>query len=181
MTTNTKTNIEIWLYDNVFNNQKIPFRSALWSFYNRTKRRVAIIKSWSILFKFWKIPTYISNFNNAVDFAKDEIKHLNNEIGNKEYLIERLIERLVDEYVDQQMSEEEAHREAYKFAYRGDDEWYRYLPSKFQTEKEEDEIFDNDLDAYLTRDPIGDATNEQMMNYELCQLKEGGIYENANR
>ena len=83
---------------------------------------------------------------------------------------------LVHEYAEK-YSEKEAHREAYEFAYRHDDQWYRHLPNKFQTEKEADQIFDEDLDNYLTRDPIGDAGNIEVMNWELSELKKGGLYE----
>ena len=85
---------ETWLYNNVFNNEKISFRHALCSSYWRFKRRVKIIKSWSIFFKFWKIPTYIDNFNDAVNFAKCEIKDLRKVIERKEDQVEYLIETL---------------------------------------------------------------------------------------
>ena len=39
------------------------------------------------------------------------------------------------------------------------------------------EVFDEDLDAYLTRAPIGDASNTEVMNWELSELKKGGLYE----
>jgi len=126
--------------------------------------------------KVWKMPDYIMNFQGAVQLAKYEIRDLNDRLKNKEAIIERLIERLVDEYAEK-YSEKEAHREAYEFAYRDDDQWYRHLPNKFQTEKEADEIFDEDLDNYLTRDPIGDASNTEVMNWELSELKKGGLYE----
>ena len=177
MKTKTKTNIEIWLYDNVFNNDKISFRHALWSFYCRSKRRVAIIKSWSIFFKFWKIPTHIANFNNAVDFAKHEIKELREVIEDKDYLIEKLIEQLIIEYTNHLgMSEEEAYREAHQRAYEFDS-WIDHIPSKYLTEDEAEGKFDRDLDNHVTYDPIANASYTQMMDYELCQLKKGGIYE----
>jgi len=176
MKTKTKTNIEIWLYDNVFNNDKISFRHALWSFYCRSKRRVAIIKSWSIFFKFWKIPTYISNFNNAVEFAEHEIKELREVIEHKDYLIEEvLIDALIEGYMHNQMPIDEAYRDVYKLAYY--DKWVDRIPSKYLTDKEAEDKFDRDLDRHILSDPIGDASYREMMNYELCQLKKGGVYE----
>jgi len=179
MKTKTKTKIETWLYDNVFNNDKISIRHDLCSIYCRFKRRVAIIKSWSIFLTFWKLPSAIAAFNNAVMFAKYEIKDLQAEIKNRDHQIEELIEHLVDEFADQQMTEEEANREAYKLVYY--DRWQNHIPIKYLTEEEAEDKFDRDLDAHVTYDPIADATYHQMMDYELCQLKKGGIYENANR
>ena len=134
-------------------------------------------KCYSLFLKFWKLPEFILSYESAVDFAKYEIKDLRRELEYKEDLLDRVVQRLVDELLDQDMSLEEAHREAYEFAYRHDDQWYRHLPNKFQTEKEADEIFDEDLDNYLTRDPIGDAGNIEVMNWELSELKKGGLYE----
>ncbi len=126
--------------------------------------------------KFWKMPHYILNYMTAVHVAKHEIKDLNDRLYDKEAIIERLIESLVCEYAEK-YSEKEAYREAYEYAYKHDDQWYRNLPNKYQTEKEADQIFDEDLDNYLTRDPIGDAGNIEVMNWELSELKKGGLYE----
>jgi hypothetical protein len=138
---------ETWLYNNVFNNEKISFRHALCSTYWRFKRRVRIIKSWSIFFKFWKIPTYIDNFNDAVNFAKHEIKDLREVIERKEDQVDTLIEGINTEYTRNQMSPEEAHREVYQMTYY--DKWENRIPSKYLTEKEAEDKFDRDLDNYL--------------------------------
>ena len=126
--------------------------------------------------KVWKMPDYIMNFQGAVQLAKYEIKDLNDRLYEKEAIIERLIESLVCEYAEK-YSEKEAYREAYEYAYKHDDQWYRNLPNKYQTEKEADQIFDDDLDAHITRDPIADASNTEIMNWELSELKKGGLYE----
>ena len=170
---------ETWLYNDVFNNEKISIRHYLCSIYWRFKRRVKIIKSWSIFFKFWKLPAYIDNFSSAVGFAKLEIEDLREVIKRKDDQVDTLIVALIEEYTRNQMSPEEAHREAYQMAFYHEDQWYRHLPNKYQTEKEIDQIFDDDLDAYLTRDPIGDAGYQELMNFELSQLKKGGIYETS--
>jgi len=34
-----------------------------------------------------------------------------------------------------------------------------------------------DLDAFVTHDPIGDAGYQELMDFDLSQLKKGGIYE----
>ena len=175
MTTNTKKNIETWLYDNVFNNEKISFRGALWTSYCRFKRRVKTIKSWSIFLKFWKIPEYIYYFNSAVDFAKHEIEDLREVIHCKENQVDTLIETLATAYIDQQMSEEEAYREVYQMTFY--DNWENHIPSKYLTEREAEDKFDRDLDAFVTHDPIGDAGNIEVMNWELSELKKGGMYE----
>jgi len=145
-----------------------------YKFYSTYKRKYYTILIRAL--KVWKMPDYIMNYQTAIQLAKYEISDLNDRLYKREAIIERLIERLVDEY-SEKYSEKEAHREAYEFAYRHDDQWYRHLPNKFQTEKEADEIFDEDLDNYLTRDPIGDASNTEVMNWELSELKKGGLYE----
>jgi hypothetical protein len=127
--------------------------------------------------RFWKIPSYILSYESAVEYAQYEIKDLRRELEYKEDLLDRVIQRLVDEFLDQDMSLEEAHREAYEFAYADEDEWYRHLPNKYQTEEEKEKIFDDDLDAYVTRDPIANASCYQHMEYELNHLKKGGVYE----
>jgi hypothetical protein len=75
------------------------------------------------------------------------------------------------------MTEEEANREAYKLAYY--DTWQHHIPSKYLTKREADRQFEKSLDDYVTYDPIADATYHQMMDYELGQLKKGGIYETS--
>ena len=177
MTTNTKRNIEVWLYDNVFNNQKLDtiLRMNLCSTYNNIKRKIRTIKSWSIFIKFWKIPTYIEDYNDAVNFAKCEIKDLRKVIERKEDQVEYLIETLATEYIDQQMSEDEAYREVYQMTYY--DNWENRIPSKYLTDKEAEDKFDRDLDAHITHDPIGDAGYQELMDYELYRLKKGGVYE----
>ena len=168
---------ETWLYNNVFNNEKISFRHALCSSYWRFKRRVRIIKSWSIFFKFWKIPTYIDNFNDAVNFAKCEIKDLREVIERKDNQVDTLIEALIEEYTRNQMTPEEAHREVYQMTYY--DKWVNRIPSEYLTEKEAEDKFDRDLDNYVTADPIANAGYQELMDYELYELKKGGIYETS--
>jgi len=146
-----------------------------YKFYSTYKRKYYTLLIRAL--KVWKMPDYIMNFQGAVQLAKYEIRDLNDRLKNKEAIIERLIERLVDEYAEQKYSEKEAHREAYEYAYLDDEQWYRHLPHKYQTEKEADQIFDDDLDAHITRDPIGDASNTEVMNWELSELKKGGLYE----
>ena len=169
--------LETWLYNNVFNNEKISFRHALCSSYWRFKRRVRIIKSWSIFFKFWKIPTYIDNFNDAVNFAKHEIKDLREVIERKDNQVDTLIEALIEEYTRNQMTPEEAHREVYQMTYY--DKWVNRIPSEYLTEKEAEDKFDRDLDNYLTHDPIADMGYQELMDFEISQLKKGGIYETS--
>ena len=168
---------ETWLYNNVFNNEKISFRHALCSSYWRFKRRVKIIKSWSIFFKFWKIPTYIDNFNDAVNFAKHEIKDLREVIERKDDQVDTLIKALIDEYTRNQMSPIEAFREVYQMTYY--DKWVNRIPSQYLTEKEAEDKFDRDLDNYVTADPIANAGYQELMDYELYELKKGGIYETS--
>ena len=132
-----------------------------------------------IFLTFWKLPRAIQGFNSAVNFAKHEIEDLREVIERKDDQVDTLIVALIEEYTRNQMSPEEAHREAYQMAFYGEDQWYRHLPNKYQTEKEMDQIFDDDLDAYLTRDPIGDAGYQELMNFEISQLKKGGIYETS--
>ncbi|MHA2182506.1 MAG: hypothetical protein ACXAAH_13885 [Promethearchaeota archaeon] len=127
--------------------------------------------------RFWKIPDYILSYEEAVDFAKYEIKDLRRELEYKEDLLDRVIQRLVDEFLYQDMSLKEAHREAYELAYADEDKWYRHLPKQYQTEKEQEKIFDDDLDAHITHDPIANASCYQHMEYELNHLKKGGVYE----
>ena len=145
-----------------------------YKFYSTYKRKYYTLLIRAL--KVWKMPDYIMNFQGAVQLAKYEIKDLNDRLYEKEAIIERLIESLVCEYAEK-YSEKEAYREAYEYAYKHDDQWYRNLPNKYQTEKEADQIFDEDLDNYLTRDPIGDAGNIEVMNWELSELKKGGLYE----
>ena len=168
---------ETWLYNNVFNNEKISFRHALCSFWWSFKRRVRIIKSWSIFFKFWKIPTYIDNFNDAVNFAKHEIKDLREVIERKDNQVDTLIEALIEEDTRNQMTPEEAHREVYQMTYY--DKWVNRIPSEYLTEKEAEDKFDRDLDNYVTADPIANAGYQELMDYELYELKKGGIYETS--
>jgi hypothetical protein len=127
--------------------------------------------------RFWKIPDYILSYEEAVDFAKYEIKDLRRELEYKEDLLDRVIQRLVDEFLYQDMSLKEAHREAYELAYAEEDKWYRHLPKQYQTEEEQEKIFDDDLDAHITHDPIANASCYQHMEYELNHLKKGGVYE----
>lgn len=127
--------------------------------------------------RFWKIPDYILSYEEAVGFAKYEIKDLRRELEYKEDLLDRVIQRLVDEFLYQDMSLEEAHREAYELAYADEDKWYRHLPKQYQTEEEQEKIFDDDLDAYIPHDPIANASCHQHMEYELNHLKKGGVYE----
>ena len=133
--------------------------------------------------QFWKMPDYIMDYREAVEFAKHEIKDSHKRIENNERTIERLIEALVDEYCKDSETETEAYREVYQLAYEDElfYDWVKKLPDQYRTKKESDDIFDDQLDAYITSDPIGDADNIQMMNYSLSQLKKGGVYENANR
>ena len=168
---------ETWLYDNVFNDQDSAYRHDIYSIYCKIKRTIRTIKSWSIFLKFWKIPSYIDSFNSAVEFAECQIKELRDEVENKDHQIEELINYLVDEFMEQQMTEEEANREAYKLAYY--DTWQHHIPSKYLTKREADRQFEKSLDDYVTYDPIADATYHQMMDYELGQLKKGGIYETS--
>ena len=134
-------------------------------------------KYYSLFLKFWKLPGFILSYEDAVGFAKYEIKDLRRELEYKEDLLDRVVQRLVDELLDQDMSLEEAHREAYEFAYGQEDEWYRHLPKQYQTKEEQEKIFDKDLDAYVTHDPLADASCYQHMEYELDELKKGGVYE----
>jgi len=127
--------------------------------------------------RFWKIPDYILSYESAVEYAQYEIKDLRRELEYKEDLLDRVIQRLVDEFLYQDMSLKEAHREAYELAYAEEDKWYRHLPKQYQTEEEQEKIFDDDLDAHITHDPIANASCYQHMEYELNHLKKGGVYE----
>ena len=168
---------ETWLYNDVFNNEKIKIRHYLCSYYWRFKLNVKTIKSWSIFFKFWKIPTYIENFNDAVNFAKHEIKDLREIIERKDDQVDTLIEALVEEYTSNQMTPEEAHREVYQMTYY--DNWVNRIPSQYLTEEEAEDKFDRQLDSYVTADPIANMGYQELMDYEISQLKKGGIYETS--
>ena len=82
---------------------------------------------------------------------------------------------MIEEYTRNQMSTREAHREVYQMTFY--DKWVDHIPSGCLTEEEAEDKFDRDLDRHITSDPIGDASYHEMMNYELCQLKKGGVYE----
>ena len=163
---------------NVFNRILDRLEFKFFSPYKR-KYYALLIKA----LQFWKMPDYIMDYREAVEFAKHEIKDSHKRIENNERTIERLIEALVDEYCKDSETETEAYREVYQLAYEDElfDDWVKKLPDQYRTKKESDDIFDDALDAYITSDPIGDADNIQMMNYSLSQLKKGGVYENANR
>jgi len=133
------------------------------------------IKLSKIFLTFWKLPRAIEGFNNAVDYAKHEIKDLHEVIERKEDQVDTLIVALIEEYTRNQMSTREAHREVYQMTYY--DKWVDHIPSGCLTEEEAEDKFDRDLDRHITSDPIGDASYHEMMNYELCQLKKGGVYE----
>ena len=170
---------ETWYYENVLNNQKLDvlFRNDLFNIYNNIKRKIRTIKSWSIFFKFWKIPTYIDNFNDAVNFAKHEIKDLREIIERKDDQVDTLIEALVEEYTSNQMTPEEAHREVYQMTYY--DNWVNRIPSQYLTEQEAEDKFDRQLDNYVTADPIANMGYQELMDFEISQLKKGGIYETS--
>ena len=163
---------------NVFNRILDRLEFKFFSPYKR-KYYALLIKA----LQFWKMPDYIMDYREAVEFAKHEIKDSHKRIENNERTIERLIEALVDEYCKDSETETEAYREVYQLAYEDElfDDWVKKLPDQYRTKKESDDIFDDALAAYITSDPIGDADNIQMMNYSLSQLKKGGVYENANR
>ena len=133
------------------------------------------IKLSKIFLTFWKLPRAIEGFNNAVDYAKHEIKDLHEVIERKEDQVDTLIVALIEEYTRNQMSTREAHREVYQMTFY--DNWENHIPSKYLTEREAEDKFDRDLDAFVTHDPIGDAGNIEVMNWELSELKKGGMYE----
>ena len=135
------------------------------------------IKLSKIFLTFWKLPRAIEGFNNAVDYAKHEIKDLHEVIERKDDQVDTLIAALIEEYTRNQMSAEEAHREVYQMTYY--DKWVNRIPSKYLTEKEAEDKFDRDLDNYVTADPIANAGYQELMDYELYELKKGGIYETS--
>ena len=156
---------------NVFNRIHDYLRYKLYSAYKR--------KYYSLFLKLWKLPKYIMSYQSAVMFAEYEIKDSHKRIEKQEYIIERLIEQLIIEFTDQLgMSEKEAYREAYQLAYEYDT-WINHIPSKYLTEEEAEDKFERDLDNHVTYDPIADASCTQMMDYELSQLKKGGVYETS--
>ena len=59
------------------------------------------------------------------------------------------------------------------------DKWVNRIPSQYLTEKEAEDKFDRDLDNYVTADPIANAGYQELMDYELYELKKGGIYETS--
>ena len=130
-----------------------------------------------IFLTFWKLPRAIQGFNSAVNFAKHEIKDLREVIERKDDQVDTLIAALIEEYTRNQMSPKEAHREVYQMTYY--DKWVNRIPSQYLTEKEADDKFDRDLDNYVTADPIANAGYQELMDYELYELKKGGIYETS--
>ena len=130
-----------------------------------------------IFLTFWKLPRAIQGFNSAVNFAKHEIKDLREVIERKDDQVDTLIAALIEEYTRNQMSPKEAHREVYQMTYY--DKWVNRIPSQYLTEKEADDKFDRDLDNYVTADPIANMGYQELMDYEISQLKKGGIYETS--
>ena len=96
------------------------------------------IKLSKIFLTFWKLPRAIEGFNNAVDYAKHEIKDLHEVIERKEDQVDTLIVALIEEYTRNQMSTREAHREVYQMTYY--DKWVDHIPSGCLTEEEAVEI-----------------------------------------
>jgi predicted HTH domain antitoxin len=168
---------ETWLYDNVFNNEKlgVVFSYDLFNIYNNIKRKIRTIKSWSIFFKFWKIPTYIDSFNSAVEFAELEIKELRDQIEDRDIQIELCIDILVEQLTDKQLSEIDATREAYELIYP--DTWKDRIDYKYLTDREAHKRFDRDYENHRDAiSPYNDSYHD-LMDYEISQLKKGGIYE----
>jgi hypothetical protein len=138
---------------------------------------VSQIKRWlklsKVFLKFWHIPFDMERLTLAAHYADKELDDCFESIHSKDETIKNLTNELASEYIwFKKMSEEEAYREAYQSTY-GEEEWQSYIPSKYLTKREADDKFDRDLDAFVTRDPIGDSTYYDLMRYELNSVKRG--------
>jgi hypothetical protein len=119
----------------------------------------------------------IKTYKAAVAYAKQHIKDLENILEIKENKIESLIEREIEFRTDVLGQDEKiTYRKVYREIYEDLEGGSRHkfltkLPSKFLTQKEQEEWFDEASDRYITRgDHIANSDYEDLMNYELSTL-----------
>ena len=153
-----------------------------------------ILKPWSIMLSFWKVPNAFDDLKLATELAVAHIHEQDECLENSSNKIEVLLEEIIRIKMKYKgISERDATREAharfygYDFIAEGgyseriETEGYRKflynVDGKFLTEQENEDAFDIALDNHLTSDPIGDASLFEHAKHYLVDLKERGSYE----
>ena len=167
-------------------------QSITWR-YKRFDRH--ILKPWSIMLNFWKVPNAFDDLKLAtelcIEHIHDQDEYLRNSSDKIEFLLEEIIKHLMKwKGLSERDATREAHATFYDFDYivkeggyseRLETEGYREfitnVPGKFLTEQESEDLLDMQIDNHVTRDPIGDSDMWGHATHYLYDLKERGFYE----
>ena len=115
-------------------------------------------------------------YEDVIKSAEEHFKELHNVIDSLEAKLKTSIHYLSDNIGTDESS---GNRRAYQLVY-GDD-WLDHCPGEYLTREEDEEWFDNQHDRYIcSGDPISNANNRDIMEWQLQEIKKGVQNEKSN-
>ena len=118
----------------------------------------------------------------SIHYAQEHIKDLEKKLKEKSNLIDYILESYIDHRVGEGEDERTATRSVYQDIY--DEKWKNHMPAKenFMTREENNQWFDdNHDDWFCSGDHIANADYQDLMRWELGDIKKIKGGQNANR